>query len=303
MMGDWNSKVGQIPGMEWNEPMTNSNFQRFHWFLREAGLLIVNAFPQANGRFTRFQDDSNLPGTMSVLDYCLVDSDSSNIIHSFTVDSDARFDLKTDHALLECQVLLSKVPHSIEEHHDCIYYKITPNTCYDGYTRTLDEEVSKTPFSSFSSLPLDMMLCHLTKSLNTSALKEIGVRDKRRKRSFKLPFDIVEIINRKNKMYRLYRNSLVSRIHVSDRHRTFLFNSLQFLKQQVQDALANFKLGKRNRLRSYLLLSDPSRKLFWKFLKSQTRKAGKISALRLDGQLVFNQKGKRNENIKFSEKV
>ena len=54
------------------------------------------------------------------------------------------------------------------------------------------------------------------------------------------------------------------------------------------------KLAKRFKLRSKLLVADPSRKLFWKFVKNQMKAAGSITgsitgAYNKACQMVFQQ--------------
>ena len=55
-MGDFNSRVGRIPGLEGNTPDTNRNSPMFFNFLQEANLLIINTLPISKGLFTRFMD-------------------------------------------------------------------------------------------------------------------------------------------------------------------------------------------------------------------------------------------------------
>ena len=100
-LGDFNTRVGQIPGMDDNTPDVNKNYHMFHNFLKSTDLVIMNALPVSQGLFTRFADASNQPGTRSVLDYGLRDSNSLHTISSLKVDSDTRFDVSRDHTLLK----------------------------------------------------------------------------------------------------------------------------------------------------------------------------------------------------------
>ena len=68
-LGDFNTRVGQLPGLEQNTPDTNKNFPMFMTFIQSAGLVIINTLPITKGVFTRFMNGSNLPGTRSLLDY------------------------------------------------------------------------------------------------------------------------------------------------------------------------------------------------------------------------------------------
>ena len=62
------------------------------------------------------------------------------------------------------------------------------------------------------------------------------------------------------------------------------------LKMQIKEKISVVKLQRRSRIRSKLLLGDPTRKKFWRFLKGQMKAAGNISALtNKSGKMVFEQ--------------
>ena len=48
-MGDFNSRVGQIPGLEQNHPGLNKNTPMFMNFIQQANLVIINTLPVARG--------------------------------------------------------------------------------------------------------------------------------------------------------------------------------------------------------------------------------------------------------------
>ena len=106
-MGDFNTRVGNIPGLEDNTADTNQNTPMF---LAEVNMVIVNSLPISKGLFTRFMDNSGHHGTKSLLDYGLIDGDHVNTITSFTNDEEVRFDCRSDHALLECNLEFGAVP-------------------------------------------------------------------------------------------------------------------------------------------------------------------------------------------------
>ena len=106
-MGDFNPRVGNIPGLEDNTADTNQNTSMF---LAEVNMVIVNSLPISKGLFTRFMDNSGHHGTKSLLDYGLIDGDHVNTITSFTIDEEVRFDCRSDHALLECNLEFGAVP-------------------------------------------------------------------------------------------------------------------------------------------------------------------------------------------------
>ena len=79
-MGDFNTRVGQIPGLEGNTPDTNYNTPKFLTFLSQVNLVIINTLPLSKGLFTRFMDSSGQPGTRSLLDYGLIDAEHTNTV-------------------------------------------------------------------------------------------------------------------------------------------------------------------------------------------------------------------------------
>ena len=110
-MGDFNSRVGKITGLEGNTPDINRNQPMFMNLITEVNLLIVNTLPIARGLFTRFMNNTGLPGTMSLLDYGLIDNEHAHTVTTFTIDEDARFSAGSDHALLECDIEFVSHPH------------------------------------------------------------------------------------------------------------------------------------------------------------------------------------------------
>ena len=98
--GDFNTRIGVMPGLEDNTPDRNSNYPAFIDFLKQVHLTIINNLPQSRGLFTRFMDNTNKPGTKSLLDYRLIDPDHVNTVTSFVIDENARYEAGSDHALL-----------------------------------------------------------------------------------------------------------------------------------------------------------------------------------------------------------
>ena len=64
-LGDFNTRVGNLKGLDKNTPDTNRNSPMFFTFLKETNLLIINTLPVARGLFTQFMDSSGRPGTKS----------------------------------------------------------------------------------------------------------------------------------------------------------------------------------------------------------------------------------------------
>ena len=97
-LGDFNSRVGAIPGLEGNTPDHNRNTPMFLTFLNEVNLMIINTLPIAKGLFTRFINNSGQSSTQSLLDYGLVDNDHVSNVTSFVIDETTRYSCGSDHA-------------------------------------------------------------------------------------------------------------------------------------------------------------------------------------------------------------
>ena len=88
-LGDFNSWIGQVAGLENNHPEHNRNSPRFTRFLEEVNLTIINTLPVSKGLFTWFDDiGSRRP---SLIDYGLIEKGRENLVISFVIDEDARF--------------------------------------------------------------------------------------------------------------------------------------------------------------------------------------------------------------------
>ena len=286
-MGDFNTRVGNMAGLEGNTPDTNNNYPMFMNFVAEVNMTIINTLPISKGLFTRFMDSSGRPGTRSLLDYGTIDNDHVNTVTSFVIDEDARFDCGSDHALLECIIKFGT--HSIVNwaFTEAIHYNITGAPNYTEYKNTLDTAVSTIPLHVFTTLAAEDMLPHVTESINKSAMKTLGLKVKKVRKGRKLPMSIIKLIKDKNTFA---RNVESARLSSSTAEIDTLEQQLTHLKSEVRDALAGLMLQRRHHLRARVLHADPCRKKFWRFLKSQIKSAGNITALTdKSGQMVFNQ--------------
>ena len=286
-LGDFNTRVGQIEGLEENTPDTNRNEPMFTGFVSEVNLFIMNTLPMSKGLFTRFMGGRGVPGTASLLDYGLIDSDHVNNVRSFTIDEQARFDCGSDHALLECDIVMDSSPHINWSYHDVLHYNFTENSDFTEYQRTLDSNITTIPLSKFEGLGTSEMLTHVTESFNSSAKKTFGLKMKKQKKGISLPKEIVGQIQAKNHLARSLHNAAF--LQSSDEIKKLQLK-LDTLKQQIKDKMSDFKLRKRQHLRSKLLKADPSRKRFWKFLKNQIKSAGQISAVYKVTNLINTEK-------------
>ena len=286
-MGDFNSRVGIIPGLEENTPDTNMNTPMFLNFVSTTSMVIINTLPISKGVFTRFMDGSGRPGTKAVLDYGLVSSDHVHTVTSFVIDEEARFDAGSDHALLEVEITFGETTSIQWSFQDAINYNFKQSSKYDDYQHNLDQQVASIPLSQFLHLPPEEMLAHVRETINDSGKKSFGVKVKKKKAGRKLPRNIIELIKAKNatsrSLQQAHAESNILDIQI-------LTDKLQALKIEIKSLICDIKLKKRHKLRSKLLKSDPSRKKFWSFVKHQMKAAGAITGCYdTTGTMVFEQ--------------
>ena len=286
-MGDFNSRVGSIPGLEGNTPGTNQNTPRFLNFINEVNLVIINTLPMAKGLFTRFMDSSGRPGTKSLIDYGLIDDEHSNTVTTFIIDEEARFDCGSDHALLECIVEFGDQPKVKWSFQEAIQYAIFDNTDYSQYQKHLDSLSSSISLDKFTSLTTDQMLPHISESINKSAMQSFGLKIRKKKRKRKLPRHVILLIKNKNAFA---RTMIHSQLQLTNPEYERLQHQLDSMKADIKELLAEVHIQHRRKLRVKLLKADPTRKKFWRFLKNQTRIAGNITAAYdITGKMVFEQ--------------
>ena len=197
-MGDFNTRIGVIPGLEGNTPDRNTNYPAFMDFLKQVNLTIINSLPQSRGLFTRFMDNSNMPGTKSLLDYGLIDHDHINTVTSFVIDEDARYEAGSDHALLECSIELSTRPRLSWSFDEAVHYIIKDGTDFIKYLALFETSVSSVPIHTFSHLSHTAMLPHISEIINLSAKNTLGFKVKQKRSGRKLPMKIIKMIRTKN---------------------------------------------------------------------------------------------------------
>ena len=283
-MGDFNSRVGAVPGLEGNTLDHNRNTPLFLNFLNEINLLIINTLPVARGLFTRFMDNSGRPGTQSLLDYGLIDHEKAHTVTSFVIDEKARVDCGSDHALLECVIELTEMPRLRWSFQEPISYNVR-KADFPKFQQGLDEALSSLSLSDFSQESSEIMLRHLTEGVNTSAKATFGLKLSKKKRGRKLPRSIISLIKEKNVLAR----SLLT-AGIDNDEKVAAKERLESMKLDIKDKITKMKLQRRSRLRSRLLLADPTRKRFWRFVRGQIKAAGSITALTdRNGAMVFEQ--------------
>ena len=287
-LGDFNTRVGQMSGLQDNLPDTNKNFPMFLNFIKCTNLVILNTLPVSKGLFTRFMDGSDRSGTKSLLDYGLRDAESVHTVSSFIIDSDARFDCGTDHALLEVDLIFSSKTSIHWNVREALHFNISDGTDFTKYSDNLDTLISSIVPDNFSSLSTEQMLVHISSIIRQAGMETFGLKLKRRKkREQRLPTVVLEMIKNKNQLSRRLREAYLA-------NDNYLINKYQknidSIKTELKIQICKIKLKRRHRIRSKLLRDDPTRKKFWSFLKNQMLAAGYLSSCYdKDGKIVFDQ--------------
>ena len=285
-MGDFNSRVGRLPGLEQNTPDINKNGPMFLNFVTHANLVILNTLPVAKGLFTRYMNSSGLPGSKSLLDYGLINSENVNTVTSFVIDSEARHSCGSDHALLIANLIFCDKPEVRWDFHEILKFNIEPSTDYTKYQQELDLASKVIPLHMFAELTAEEKLSHITKSIIESGKNGIGLKTRKKKKPKKLPRALILRIKAKNALAKEIQQITLD--GTSDT--TAMKAKLSILKLDIKDTFTSMKLSQRFKLRSKLLSADPCRKKFWRFLKSQMKTAGSITgAYSKTGQMVFQQ--------------
>ena len=199
-MGDFNSRVGRIPGLENNTPDTNRNSPMFFNFLEQINLLIINTFPISKGLFTRFQDSEYRTKSKSILDYGLIDDGSAHTVTSFVIDEKARYAAGSDHALLHCKIKFSRKAGISWRFQEAMHYNITDNTNYTSFKEELDAAMSNIGLCQFSELSTTQMLSIISENLNKAAYSCFGYKTNNKKKGRCLPQPVLDKIKRKNKL-------------------------------------------------------------------------------------------------------
>ena len=198
-MGDFNTRVGRLPGMSENTPDTNDNQPLFMNFVEEVNLVIINTLPVSRGLFTRFMDHGGVTVSKSVLDYGLVDADNVESVSQFYIDENARYRCGSDHALLECEIVFKTRPKLVWKVSEVLQYNFSNKKKLIKYQLELDRQISQIKFADFEQQSSSEMLSHLTFILHDSAKEALGVRIKKRKKGVKLPKQIIDLIKQKTK--------------------------------------------------------------------------------------------------------
>ena len=209
----------------------------------------------------------------SLLDYGLADGDNVHRVTSFIIDEDARYECGSDHALLECDIILGPNPHLAWNIQEVVQYDINDNTDFTNYTSNLELGLKSISLAKFEALEATEMLPHISENINKSAKETFGLKVKKQKRGTRLPKTIIKMIHAKNHLARTLQKDDPHRDHDET---TRLHDELVLLKLRVKESITDIKVQKRNRLRTKILKADPTRRRFWRFLKSQTKAAGNI---------------------------
>ena len=286
-LGDFNTRVGQLPGLAGNTPDTNKNFPMFLQFTQSASLVILNTLPIAKGVFSRFMDASNRHGRRSLLDYGLRDADSVHTVSSFVIDADARFDCGSDHALIEVDITFNHKKSLHWNLREAIQYNFTHRSDFTKFQDKLDTLSSSVSKEDFCQMSSELMLSHLCSNLRTAGIETFGLKKKLKRRKQQLPKHILDLIKTKNQFCRRLQEAYL----VGDEALVHNYSkNIGVIKGEIKFQISGVKLKRRQRIRSKILRDDPCRRKFWSFIKNQMSAAGNItSCYTKENKVVFEQ--------------
>ena len=284
-IGDYNAHIGKVPGLEGNHSDVNNNGRMFMNFITQSNLVILNTLPIAKGLFTRFMCNRGRVVGESILDYGLVDADHVDYVSSFVIDSDARYECGSDHALLTVNVAFQHTPTIDWKYNDAVRFNLSEKTDYGPFKHRLDQACQLQPLHIFEKLPLEEKLAFITSSIIGAGQDTLGFKVSRKKKPFQLPLSLRRMIQEKNEIAKKLRNGVLN----SDIQNTMELKLVQ-MEHEIKTAFAEIKLRKRNKIRTRILRDDPQRKKFWRFIKSHTRSVGEMTGMKNKaGEMVFDQ--------------
>ena len=208
-LGDFNSHIGRVPGLEGNDENVNDNGELFLNFIRMNDLSIINTLPVARGLFTRFMSNNGTNPGRSLLDYGLIDSEHESYVSSFIIDADARYECGSDHALLTATLKFGHYPQVQWEFKDVLKFNIHPNTDYKCYAHRLDQISKETPLHTFEQLPVHEKLDFITGAITMAGRDALGYKVSKKKSSRQLPKSLRDKIKEKNELAKQLRENLM----------------------------------------------------------------------------------------------
>ena len=115
---------------------------------------------------------------------------------------------------------------------------------------------------AFSQLSPSDMLPHISENINNTAMGVFGVKSfKHRRKGRRLPLSLRNVIHEKKTLLARLVNS------ADPEEQKDLSFKIGILKDTISERISNFRLQKRTKIRSKLLLEDPTRRKFWRFLR------------------------------------
>ena len=272
-MGDFNSHVGRIDGLEGNKPSVNDNEPMFTSFVEEVNLCIINTLPLCDKVFTFFRGEK-----ASLLDYGLIDTEHVHLVQSFNIDEGARHLCGSDHALLECELLFQATTRTNWRFKEEVFkYNFNDTTDFTRYKDVLDAALKTISLHDFIELPIYDKLRHITSSITSTAKNVFGLKVRKKKKGIRLPKAIRADIKAKevvsSSLHKAYLQGDQAEVEK-------LLSDLTKLKEKVYHGISGMRLRKRRMLRAKLLKNDPSRRKFWRFIRNRIKNVGQITALR-----------------------
>ena len=301
-LGDFNAKIGKVPGLESNHDTTNSNTGLFKAFIKAANLTILNTLPIAKGLFTHFMEREGLPPSESILDYGLSDAGLILYISNFVIDEEARVSCGSDHALLVATIDCQAKKCVSTQFSEVLNFQLPPDKNYKVFNETFNSHPDLPNLETFSSLSTDEMASVLTSTLFDSCYKTfLPPKKKKPKRKRWLPPHIIKHIKLRRFLLRRYRIEYKKNCQdpTSQNFLSHLYSLVKKQRMRVKTLLGEFNLLNARRVRNRMLKNDTKLNNFWKFVRQHNRAVQNISAAYNDeGNVVFDRNDVSSQVIK-----
>ena len=146
------------------------------------------------------------------------------------------------------------------------------------FSKVLNSKLETTKISKFGNLPTDSMYEHILHSATTAGVESFGYRQGIKKKPPKLNANILAEIAARNNLEKELRVMENSEDH-DENLLALKREELKLKRSSVKILLKENKLRKLGKIRSSLLKNDPTKKKFWKFVKTKMFAEANISAV------------------------
>ena len=141
-LGDMNAKIGGLGCLKekGNDLRVNQNGHLLKQWALQNHMVILNSRPLAQGLFTRkTYCDNDMVTKESLLDYCLIDEGSENMVSSFIIDEYNRYSITSDHSTIVVTLKLEDSKQKVTWRVRNSWCSVTDETNYEVFKKLSDD--------------------------------------------------------------------------------------------------------------------------------------------------------------------